>query len=181
MVTGRRPIEDPYKKAEQDLILYVQEKISMMEDNLLFSGQSEPGIYQLNQSLMNYESVMLGLITIHAEVRMQLDIAKERFDEFYAKKYVEVKQEQAALGKSAMFTAQREIELYVRNNFLSEIAMLKSEIIRMENQKNLVDHLIDSWKNYQFVLSTLSKNSQAEAAASGVSKNNPKEWGDEQQ
>jgi hypothetical protein len=171
--------QDRYKKAQDELMEFVAQQIELMKSQLLFSGKSEPGLYELNQSLMNFEAVMLGLITIHAEVRTKLDIAKEEYDNFYAQKYVEVKQAQQSLGKSAMFTAQREIELYVRNNYLSEIAAHKAEIIKIENQYNTVNYLIDSWKNYSFVLNQLGANSRAEAQAANIAFNNSKEFGDE--
>lgn len=171
--------EDPYKKSQEELLMFVSKQIELMNSNLLFSGQTQPGIFELNQSLMNYESVMLGLIAIHAESRSSLDIEKEKFDNFYAIKYSQVKKEQAALGKSAQFTAQREIELYVRNTFMDEIAQYKASIIRAENEYNTINHLIDAWKSYQFILGRLSANSIAEAQAAGVALNNSKEFGDE--
>jgi hypothetical protein len=184
-VVRRRPVQpaptpdDEYKKSKDELMKFVADQIEMMNSNLLFSGQSQPSFYSLNQSLMNFESVMLGLISIHAEVRSDLDYAKEAYDNFYSQKYVEVKREQSALGKSAQFTAQREIELYVRNKYLQELAEKKADIIRIENQYNTINYLIDSWKNYSFILNQLGANSRAEAAAAGVAINNQKEFGDE--
>jgi hypothetical protein len=184
-VVRRRPVqldpspEDAYKKSKDELMKFVADQIEMMNSNLLFSGQSQPSFYSLNQSLMNFESVMLGLISIHAEVRSDLDYAKESYDNFYSSKYIEIKKEQAALGKSAQFTAQREIELYVRNRYLQELAEKKAEVIRIENQYNTINYLIDSWKNYSFILNQLGANSRAEAAAAGVALNNQKEFGDE--
>jgi hypothetical protein len=173
--------KDYYKEAQESLIQFVKTQIELMNEHLLFSGKSEPGIFELNQSLMNYESVMLGLIVIHAEVRSELDIAKEKYDEFYAKKYVETKQTQTALGKSALFTAQREIELFVRNNYINEISQLKANIILIENKYNTINHLINSWEKYSFVLSQLGANSRAEAQAAGIAYQNPKEFGTESQ
>ena len=144
-VVNRHKI-NPYQKAEKDLLDFVSEQISLMNSHLLFSGKQDPGFYELNQSLMNYESVMLGLITLHAEVRLKFDIAKEEYDEFYAQKYVETKRNQIALGKSAEFTAQREIELFVRNNWITEISSLKANIITIENKYNLINHLIQGWR-----------------------------------
>jgi hypothetical protein len=177
-VVHRQPI-DAYKKAQEELIKFVKDQIELMDSFLLFKGSSQPGFYELNQSLMNFESVMLGLISIHADVRMQLEVEKEKYDDFYAKKYVETKQAQTALGKSAQFTAQREIDLFVRNNYMDTISKLKANIILIENKYNTVNHLIDSWKNYSFILNQLGANSRAEAEAAGVALKNPKEFGTE--
>lgn len=169
-------VQKTYNEAEEDLVKYVEKQIDLMENNLLFKGMSEPTFYALNQSLMNYESVMLGLIALHQNQRLAKDLANEKYDNFYAEKYVEIKQAQVNLGKGAAFTAAREIEMFVRQKYMKELATLKAEFIKAENKYNMINHLTDAWKNYAFVLNTLSKNAQAEAHASGISK---KEFGDE--
>ena len=168
-----------YEEAERDLLTFVERQVELMKEHLLFGGEDIPSFYSLNKALMDYESVLLGLTSLHAEVRVQLDVAKEKYDDFYAHKYVETKQSHVSLGKNAPFTTAKEIEMYVRKNYLKELSKLKAEVIRIENQYNTVNHLINGWQNYQFVLSTLSKNAQAEAQASGVSTKNPKSFGDE--
>jgi len=171
--------EKSYKEAEEELVKFVEEQIRKMKENLLFGGMSEPSFYALNQSLMNYESVMLALITMHQEVRIQKDIASERYDNFYAEKYCDIKSSQVSLGKNAQFTAAREIEMSVRKLYMNELAAYKADFIKAENRYNFVNYLIDGWRNYAFILNTLSKNAQAEAAASGQSGRTPKEFEDD--
>lgn len=168
-----------YTEAERDLLKFVEKQIDLMNNHLLFNGEDIPSFYSLNKSLMDYESIQLALIALHQEKRIAHDVAKERYDDFYANKFVEIKQQQISLGKSAQFTAAREIEMVVRNKYINELSKLKAEIIRNENEYNFTNHLVDSWKNYQFVLGTLSRNAQAEAAASQIARNNTKEFGDE--
>ena len=171
--------EKSYKEAEEELVKFVEEQIRKMKENLLFGGMSEPSFYALNQSLMNYESVMLALITMHQEVRIQKDIASERYDNCYAEKYCDIKSSQVSLGKNAQFTAAREIEMSVRKLYMNELAAYKADFIKAENRYNFVNYLIDGWRNYAFILNTLSKNAQAEAAASGQSGRTPKEFEDD--
>jgi hypothetical protein len=168
-----------YEQAEQDLLVFVEKQIDLMDNNLLFGGQDVPSFYSLNKSLMEYESVMLSLIALHQELRVQFDIAKEQYDDFYAQKFVEIKQSQVNLGKSAAFTAAREIEMYVRKNYIKELSALKANIIRTENKYNALNHIISSWEKYSFVLNTLSANARAEANAAGMSSAHPYEHGDE--
>jgi hypothetical protein len=171
--------EKTFKEAEEELVLFVNKQVELMKVNLLFSGQSIPSFYALNQSLMDYESVALGLLVLHQECRVAWQIAQEEYDNFYAEKFVEVKTEQVNLGKSAQFTAARDIELCVRKRWMPDLTKLKANIIKLENKYNMINHLMDNWKNYQFVLNTLSKNAQAEASANIVSSNHPKEFGDD--
>lgn len=171
-------VNKTYSEAEEDLVKFVEKQIDLMNDNLLFSGQSSPSFYSLNKSLMDYESVMLGLVALHQEMRVQSMISQEKYDDFYANKYVEVKTAQSTLGKQG-FVAAREIEMYVRKNYIRELSKLKAEVIKSENKYNMINHLIQGWEKYAFILNTLSKNAQAEASASGVASRNPKEFGDE--
>lgn len=169
--------EKSYSEAEQDLIAFVEKKIAQMNESLLFNGDSAPSFTKLNQSLMEYESVMLGLLTLHQEARFKSEVAQERYDNFYAQKYCDVKAAHASLAEKKA-PAAKEIEMEVRSNHMSELAALKAAVLRSENEYNFVNHLVDSWKNYQFILGTLSRNAQAEAAASGVAYRNPMEGDD---
>jgi hypothetical protein len=172
-------ITKTYKEAEEDLVKFVEKQIDLMKVNLLFGGSDIPSFYSLNKSLMEYEGIALGLLTLHQECRLQYQLNQEKYDNFYADKFVEVKLEQTTLGKQAQFTAARDIELCVRKRYMQELAVLKADIIKAENKYNMINHLVDSWKNYQFILSTLSKNAQAEASAASIASRNPKEMGDE--
>jgi hypothetical protein len=172
-------VEKSYSEAEEELVKFVEKQVELMKANLLFSGQNVPGFYQLNQSLMDYESILLGLTVLHQECRVEQQIEQERYDNFYAEKFVEIKQEQASLGKSAQFTAARDIEMCVRKRYMKDLAKMKAGIIKSENKYNFINHLIDGWKNYQFILSTLSKNAQAEAAAAGIASRHEKEFADD--
>jgi len=159
-------IQSTYKQAEEELLIFVQEKISLMENNLLFKGEDVPTFYSLNKSLMDYPHVMYALIALHQEVRIQKDLAVEAYDQYYAEKYCEIKMAQVSLGKSAQFTSSKEIEMFVRKQYTQELAQLKANVIKAENKHNSINYLCDAWKSYQFVLSNLSKNAQAEADAS---------------
>lgn len=170
--------EKTYSEAEEDLLKFVEKQISNMQDNLLFGGDETPSFYKLNKSLMEYESTLLALTALYQRTRSKYDFEQEKYENYYASRYVEVKKEQLNLGKQGI-TAQREIEMIVRHRHMGELAKLKANVIRCENEKDTIYRLIEGWKNYQFVLGTLSKNAQAEAMATGVSNRNPMEFGDE--
>ena len=171
-------VEKTYSEAEEELIKFVEKKIGQMNESLLFNGETTPSFGKLNQSLMEYESVMLGLLVLHQEARYASTVAQENYDNFYAQKYVDIKnRESANLSSKSKMLSAKEIEMMVRKEHLVELAKLKAKAIESENEYNFVNHLVESWKNYQFVLGTLSRNSQAEAAASGVAYRNPYEDG----
>lgn len=172
-------VEKTYSEAEEELIKFVEKKIGQMNESLLFNGETTPSFGKLNQSLMEYESVMLGLLVLHQEARYASTVAQENYDNFYAQKYVDIKnRENANLSSKSKMLSSKELEMMVRKEHMIELAKLKAKAIEAENEYNFVNHLVDSWKNYQFILGTLSRNSQAEAAASGISYHNPYDDGD---
>lgn len=166
-----------YEQAEKDLIVFVEQKIDQMNNNLLFSGCDNPPIGLLNQAWCEYESVMLGLLSMHGEARIQMQIAEEKYQDFEAACFVKTKKEQASLGNKG---AVNDIKMISRTENMTELATLKAQWMLAENQYNTINHLIEAWKAYQFVLSNLSANARAEAAASGVAYNHPYEFGDEE-
>lgn len=168
-------VEKTYTEAEEELIKFVEKKIAQMNESLLFNGDSSPSFSKLNQSLMEYESVMLGLLVLHQEARFKASVAQENYDNFYSVKYVDIKAREASLDPKKKIPAAKEIEMAVRKEHMVELAKLKAKVMEAENEYNFINHLVESWKNYQFVLGTLSRNAQAEASASGVSYKNPYE------
>lgn len=172
-------VEKSYSEAEQSLIKFVDKQIDLMNQAMVFHGDLTPSFDKINYALMNYESVISGLLILHQKARIRSELNEERYNDFFAEKFVEVKREQQSLGKQG-FSSAREIEYIVRQRFMKELAKLKADQIESENEYNLMNHLLDAWKSYQWVLSTLSKNAQTEAGAAAVSYSNPKEFGDEQ-
>lgn len=168
-------VEKTYTEAEEELIKFVEKKIAQMNESLLFNGDSSPSFSKLNQSLMEYESVMLGLLVLHQEARFKASVAQENYDNFYSVKYVDIKAREASLDPKKKIPAAKEIDMAVRKEHMVELAKLKAKVMEAENEYNFINHLVESWKNYQFVLGTLSRNAQAEASASGVSYKNPYE------
>ena len=172
-------VEKTYSEAEADLIKFVEKHIDLMNSNLLFSGNQSPSFMELQKALMDYESVSLGLISLHAESRIKFALEQEKYDDFYSQKFCEVKNDYSTLEKSSMKTATKEIDQVLRKKYMKELAALRVNVIKAENEYNLFNHLEESWKNYQYVLGTMSRNAQAEAGAFKISQDNPKEFGDE--
>lgn len=171
-------VEKNYDEAEKSLIMFVDKQIDLMNQAMVFHGDLTPSFDKINYALMNYESVISGLLILHQKARIHSELCNEKYEDFFAKKFVEVKKEQQSLGKQG-FTSAKEIEYIVRQRFIKELSKLKADQIESDNEYNLMNHLLDAWKSYQWVLSTLSKNAQIEAGAATIAYNNPKEFGDE--
>jgi hypothetical protein len=165
-----------YEDSEKSLIQFVETQIALMKENLLWSGQ-EPTFYMLNTALSNYETVALGLTSLYSTVRAAHDFAQEKYDDFYAAKFVAERQGRASLKKDYMST--KEVEMLVRVNNMKELAALKAEVLALDTKRSFVERLVKGWDNYAFVLNTLSKNAQSEMSAGVVASKNPVEFGDE--
>ena len=96
--------EKTYTEAEEDLLKFVERQISNMQDNLLFGGDETPSFYKLNKSLMEYESTLLALTALYQRTRSKYDFEQEKYDNYYASRYVEVKTKQISLGKQGITT-----------------------------------------------------------------------------
>ena len=129
--------EKTYTEAEEDLLKFVEKQISNMQDNLLFGGDETPSFYKLNKSLMEYESTLLALTALYQRTRSKYDFEQEKYDNFYASLYVQVKQEQLSLGKQGI-TTQREVEMIVRKRYMNELAKLKANVIKCEKEKDTI-------------------------------------------
>ena len=169
-------VEKTYTEAEQELIKFVEKKIEQMNNSLLFCGETSPSFGELQQALMEYESVNFGLLTLHQEARYKSAVVQENYDNFYADKYIEIRnREKANLSGKEKMLGNKEIEMLVRKEYMLPLAKLRAKVLEAENEYNFINHLTESWKNYQFILGTLSKNAQSEAMASGIAYNNPYE------
>lgn len=170
-------VEKTYEEAEKDLTVFIESQIDLMNQNMAFHGEEAPSFAKLNRALMNYESVMSGLISVHNLTRKTFQFEQERFENLEAHLYCKVERELVTLEKK--LPSKGRVDMLVRDKYMKELAEAKARVIVAENEYNLMNNLIDSWKNYQFILSRLSRNAEAEASASGVAYRNPKEFEDD--
>jgi hypothetical protein len=169
-IQQRAEANKTYEQSEKDLIVFVETQIDLMNKNLLF-GTSEPSFYELNRVLAQYETVSLGLTSLYASVRQEHDWAQEKYDDAYAVWFIQERESIVSLDQKKM-PSTREIDMIVRSKHLADLAKLKAAVIGAETKRSTAERLCKNWESYQWILSTISKNCQAEAMASGVSARN---------
>jgi hypothetical protein len=165
-----------YDETEKKLIEFVEKQVELSKDNLLFAGR-EPSFYELNTALSNFETVAIGLTSLYSTVRIDADLAQEKYDDAYAAWFVEERNALQNLGDKKM-PSTKEIDMIVRTSHMKELAKLKAEIIATDTKRNMVDRLIKNWDGYQFCLSTLSRNAVAESVASRTTGNHVPDLGE---
>jgi hypothetical protein len=107
--------------------------------------------------------VWFGLVALYENSRVELLIAKEEFEQWWAEAFMTVKKrENTMANKRNTWLSATELENTVRAENRTTIHDLKAKIIEKEAETHFMQKLMDGWSNYQFILSQLSKNSIAE-------------------
>jgi hypothetical protein len=147
----------------QDFIAKIDNTIKRVENRLLFDGNNEPSLYELNLALAQHEHDHLNLIMLYEESKYDLQIAKESYEEWYAEKYEEERSLHNSLEiAGTKWLAASEISNIVKTKYKKEIAVFKKLVVEAEIMVSTNKRMLDGWEKYAFVLSQLSKNSIAQ-------------------
>ena len=158
----RSAMDEQMDAAQLELIPFVEKQIELVNNKLLFNGGT-PTFEQLNDALAKHEGVLLGLTSLYEMAKWEENARKEEYDEWFAEKFIEVRTtvNSPEISASKWFSS-KEIEYMVCAKYKDERAELVSKERLAESKRSTVERLIEGWKNYQFSLTTMSKNSQAE-------------------
>lgn len=166
------------EKAGDKLLIFVEKQVDKMNNKILFDGNREPSLYELQMALSTYEQTMFGLVAMYEQAKYDAEVAKSKYKEFYATKFMETRNKYNTLdtAKSKWLSAN-EIEFTMQSIYKKELAMLETDRIEKEAERSTLERLMRSWESYQFVLTQLSKNSIAQMGGSRISTDLPR--GDE--
>jgi len=156
-------------EAEAKLTAFVQSSIEKMQSYVQFQTGRDPTFYEVNQALLTYQDTNLGLLALHNTAKMEHTRAKEIFEDWYAGKYLNLRDEMNPRSLSAQkWVSQREIEMAVRVQYKEEYHRYNWDVIVTEQQLAFMRRLLESWSSYQYVLTQLSKNLISELNGLGV-------------
>lgn len=167
---AEKAIENPDPENANRLLAFAEEQISKMKNAASMGNKDgQPGFYELNRALSDYQSVNLGLISIYAVAKTEYAEAMEAFEDWYADKFIQVRDElnPRSLTPTKWYGA-KEIEMQVRVRFKKEYQQLERAKVDADQKISLIRRLLDSWANQHFVLSRLCKNIEAEIIGSGA-------------
>lgn len=158
------PLDEFTPEAEQRLLAFVEEQLDRMQKAASLNGiDGQPGFYELNQALMDYQKVYLGLVSLNTLAKTELSKAQEAFDDWFANKYIEIRNEINPRNLSAnKWYSTKEIEMEVRVRHPQEFKRLHDEVTYADHRVNMIRRLLEGWNSQQFVLSRLSRNVEAE-------------------
>lgn len=164
--TAQSPIDIETGKASDQLLAYVNEQITRMDNKLLFNGQRDPSKYELDLALSQYEQTLFGLIALYETAKFEEEVAKAKYDEWYAEKYMEIRNTyNNASVKNSSWLSAKEIESTLLTKYKQRAAELKADTIKKSCERSTMERLLKGWESYLWVLNALCKNAQAEMAA----------------
>lgn len=159
------------KRANEELLAFVDKQIQRLNNKVsLLSNSGNITLNEVEIALATYEPTLFALIAIYEQAKADAAIAKAKYEEFYSEKYMEVRNQYNTKDvKNAQWLSAKEIESTAYVLYKREFADLKAEIIKTDGQRSTVERLLRSWENYQFILTTISKNIIAQMGGSHIS------------
>lgn len=164
-----RPSKTPdtsFKSADERLLIFAEEQIEKMQRAARLDGvDGQPGFFELNKAMMEHLTVNMGLIGLNAMAKVEYEKAKNAFDDWFAEKYVEMRNELNPRSVAATkWYSTKEIEMEVRVRYKDEYKQLSDEMTYAEHKVALIRRILESWQAHQYVLSRLSKNVEVEVS-----------------
>jgi len=155
--------------AEQRLIEFVENQIAKMREYSKLGNGKEPTFYEVNEALMSYQDTLLALLAMHNTSKIEHMRAKETFEDWYAQKYILIREEMNPRSLSAQkWYSQKEIEMMVRQQYNDEYKRLSWNLTLTEQQLSFLRRLLEGWNTHQYILTQLSRNLIAEVNGMGV-------------
>lgn len=161
-------LSNPDPETESRLLAFAEAQIDKMRAAASVGNvDGQPGYYELNRALADYQTVNLGLISVYAVAKTELSEAIEAFDDWFSEKYLEIRDElnPRSLTPTKWYGA-KEIEMHVRVRYKEEFRRLERAKSEADHKLSVLRRLLDSWANHQFVLSRLCKNVDSEMVGS---------------
>lgn len=154
---------------EDQLIKFVSEQVTKMDQKLLFDGNSSPPLPLIDKAIMQHEHVTLALTALYEQARWAWNTAKESYAEWHAIKFLEVRTDvNKKEDPRAKWFKDTEIEYMIITKYTKEVADFKAKIQLADAKVSLFRRLIESWNQYAFQLGQLSRNGIAERNSSDL-------------
>lgn len=155
------------KSAGDRLLEFVENQINRMQKYTnLGSPQGSPGWFELNNALMEFNSMQTSLIGLDVIAKQEAYKADEELKDKQAEWYIEAREKLNPITLSAQkWYSTSELEAYVRVHHRDELHKLSAEANAANAKVAAVRRLLDAMDKYALILSRLSKNLETETLA----------------
>lgn len=157
-------VEEATPENSQKFLAFCQEQIDkMIAASKLRCQDGMPGFYELNNALMDFQSVNNGLIYLYELAKDEEFKASEAFEDWYSEKYCVERDILNPRDLAAQkWQGQREIDLHIRKKYKADYKKFNTAKSYATMQVAFLRRLLDGWERQQFILARLSKNVEAE-------------------
>jgi len=158
--------EDDLIEREQAFVEYVQTKLAEMQRYSRLGNDGHLTFFDLNRALMEHGNINLSLTALYAIARNEHKKLEEEFEDWYAEKFIYIKDLEAApKNKGEKWATQKEIEMIVRVKYKEDYKRRKHELNLKESQLSFLRRTCETWERQSFILNSLSKNLQSEVGS----------------
>lgn len=156
---------------EKEFLTFVQGQIDEIKKyTQIYDSQGLITLDVLNKSLSRWADINATLLGIYSLAKLDYRKYQEEFDQWFAEKYLAVRAVENPKTLSAQkWAGQKEIEMIVKTQFKEEYLKRKKILLLHERRTSFLKRMLDLWSSQQFVLSTLSRNLQAEVSGLSLS------------
>lgn len=149
------PLVDTY-------VSYVEETIRKFGKTAKLIHKEEIRPQELNYSLASYLEVNIGLIAEFQRAIAEKVDFESQYEEWWDKKFSEKRKEMVAETSSKGKIAVKEIDVEVRLAYPEEYQVWETKHQELTAKVNFLERLVELYKKYDSVLTTLSSNMRSE-------------------
>jgi hypothetical protein len=150
-------------------IEYVMEMIDKFKKHSKLIENDRITPYLLNKALGEYQDVNLALIGEYQRAKVELKKCQDAYNEWNDEKFMTVRKEMFAEfeGKTVKVSV-KEIETGLRVKYRDDYNAYQQNISDAEMKVSFLRRLVEQWKRFDSVLTTLSYNMQSELRALSI-------------
>jgi hypothetical protein len=153
---------------EKQFILYVNSKLEEMEGYLQIRASKEVSLYELEEAFKGYQHILFMLIGLENIAYIRNELEKEKFNTWFAEKFLIVRTETNKPELSGQkWASAKELEYIVRFNYKSEYSKYKQSLLLCECEYKTIHDILDAWKSYSYNLNSLQSNLKTDIGTSG--------------
>jgi len=150
-------------KEKESFVEFVENQITMMKQNLMMGNASSLTFNEVNNALIKFSSIQLGLISMYNLAKNELVKEKEIYKLWYAEKFIHERDKLNPRDLAATkWLSAKEIEYSLIASYKQEYSEKQEVLNNAELRVAFYRRLLDGWSSHSFTLNTLSKNIQAE-------------------
>jgi len=151
-----------------DYLKYVSDTISKYRNYYKLINNNEINPIDINKCLANYMEVLYILTSEYQRVKTELLDIQNEFDKWYDNKFVEIRLRMESENDKNTKHSLKEIETQLRYDNKDEYYIYQEKIKVADMKVQYYLRILDGWKKFDSILTTLSNNLRMELRALNI-------------